>query len=60
MSLLEIVCFTIIAVLVLLCSSAVGHILRISEAIAVVPVVGLVALLLRVFGKIPHRRLLFI
>jgi hypothetical protein len=60
MSLLELACFIIVVVLVLLCSSGLGHFLHISEAIAVIPVVGLVAVLLRVLGRIPYRRLSFI
>ena len=60
MNLLEFVCSLALAVLVILCSRGLGHILGLPAAVAVIPTSGILLLLLRVFTKISSRGLLLL
>src|SRR5262249_2535572 len=59
MNLLELGSFLVPVSAVILCSRELGRLIAIPEALAIPPVIGIFALLLRVFTKIRPRALLY-
>src|SRR4051794_21911887 len=59
MSLLELIFFSLVVAFMMLCSRGLGHILGVPDALAAVPLIGLLLLLLRLLTKMPRSSLFF-